>query len=50
MNGNMLMQKWFFGKSEEGEGWKGWDVIILDGNGKVASLYGLLEGVHTHSA
>jgi hypothetical protein len=47
LNANMIMQKWFFGK--DGEGWKGWDVITLDENGKVASLYGLIEGVHTHS-
>lgn len=47
LNANMIMQKWFFGK--DGEGWKGWDVITLDEDGKVASLYGLIEGVHTHS-
>lgn len=47
MNANMIMQRWFFGK--DGEGWKGWDVITLDEEGKVASLYGLIEGVHTHS-
>jgi hypothetical protein len=47
LNANMIMQKWFFGK--DGEGWKGWDAITLDEDGKVASLYGLIEGVHTHS-
>jgi hypothetical protein len=46
LNGNLIMQYWFFGQGEEG--WKGWDVIILDENDKVASFYGLLEGVHSH--
>lgn len=47
MNGNMLMQKWLFGVSEEG--WRGWDVIILNQDGKVEALYGLVEGMHNHS-
>ena len=47
MNANMIMQKWFFRK--DGEGWRGWDVIILDKDGKVEALYGLLEGAHNHS-
>ena len=46
MNCNVLMQRWFFGIGEEG--WKGWDVIILDDTKKVVSLYGLVEGVHNH--
>lgn len=41
------MQRWVFGISESG--WKGWDVIMLDGENKVASLYGLVEGMHSHS-
>ena len=46
MNGNLIMQYWYFGQGDDG--WKGWDVIVLDENGKVASFYGLLDGVHSH--
>jgi len=47
MNCNALMQRWFFGKGDAG--WKGWDIIILDENNKVTSLYGLVEGMHNHA-
>lgn len=47
MNGNVIMQYWTFGK--DNEGWKGWDVIIVGDDGKVASLYGLVNGMHNHA-
>lgn len=47
MNGNMLMQNWFFYVGNHG--WRGWDVIILNQDGKVEVLHGLVEGMHNHS-
>lgn len=43
----MIMQYWTFGK--DGEGWKGWDVILVGKDGRVESLYGLVEGMHSHA-
>lgn len=41
------MQKWWFGNTTV-EGWDGWDVGLLDDNGRVVSFYGLVQGMHSH--
>jgi hypothetical protein len=47
MEGNVLVQTWFFGKGVEG--WKGWNVLTLNNRGEVVSLHGVVEGARSHS-
>jgi hypothetical protein len=47
MEGNVLVQEWFFGKGIEG--WKGWNVLTLNNRGEVVSFHGVVEGAQSHS-
>ena len=49
VNGNVIMQFWKFGEGHDGY-WKGWDVIVVGKDGKVESLYGLVEGINNHAS
>jgi len=53
LNFNVIMQPWVFGPKagEQGaeKGMKGWDVLIVGGDGRVKELYAMIEGVSTHS-
>lgn len=48
LNGNVIMQYWTFGEGNDGY-WQGWDVIIVGEDGKVESLYGFVQGMHSHA-
>lgn len=48
LNHNVIQQAWVFGKGREGT-WKGWDVIVVGRDGKVETLYALIEGMNSHS-
>jgi hypothetical protein len=43
------MQAWVFGVVGKEPGMKGWDVIIVNDDGRVKELYALIEGVSTHA-
>jgi hypothetical protein len=47
MEGNVLVQTWFFGKGFEG--WKGWNVLTLNNRGEVVSMHGVVDGARSHS-
>ena len=48
LNSNLIMQPWVFGRAGEEPGMKGWDVIIVNDDGRVKELYAVIEGVSTH--
>ena len=48
VSGNLVQQEWVFGKGQEGA-WKGWDVILVGGDGKVETFYALVGGANSHS-
>jgi hypothetical protein len=43
------MQAWVFGVVGREPGMKGWDVIIVNEDGRVKELYALIEGLSTHA-
>ena len=43
------MQPWVYGVSGEDPGMKGWDVIILNDDGKVTELHAMINGVSTYT-
>jgi hypothetical protein len=45
---NLIMQPWIYGRVGGEAGMKGWDVIIVDDDGKVKKLYAVIEGASTH--
>jgi hypothetical protein len=45
---NLIMQPWIYGRVGGEPGMKGWDVIIVDDDGKVKKLYAVIEGASTH--
>lgn len=49
LNNNLIMQAWEYGSGGEQAGMKGWDVIQVNGEGKVKELYAMIEGVSTHA-
>lgn len=46
---NLIMQPWVFGRVGGEPGMTGWDVIIVNDDGKVKELYAVIEGVSTHA-
>jgi hypothetical protein len=49
LNYNVIMQAWVFGVVGREPGMKGWDVIIVNEDGRVKELYALIEGLSTHA-
>ena len=47
---NLIMQPWVFGVSGEDPGMKGWDIIILNDDGKVTEIHAMIEGISTYAA
>ncbi|KIM95838.1 hypothetical protein OIDMADRAFT_148820 [Oidiodendron maius Zn] len=45
---NVIMQAWIFGRRGEEPGMKGWDIIVINDDGRVKELYAMIEGVSTH--
>jgi hypothetical protein len=49
LNFGLIMQPWVHGPEGKEPGMKGWDVIIVDSEGKAKGLYAMIEGVSTHT-
>lgn len=49
LNFGLIMQSWVYGVEGKEPGMKGWDVIIVDREGKAKELYAMIEGVSTHA-
>lgn len=43
------MQPWVYGPIGEEGGMKGWDVLIVNDDGRVQELYAMIDGVSTHT-
>jgi hypothetical protein len=43
------MQAWVYGRAGEEPGMKGWDVMIVNDEGKVKELCAMIDGVSTHA-
>lgn len=50
VNFNVIMQPWTYGNVGEEPGMKGWDVLVINDDGKVKDLYAMIEGVSTHAS
>lgn len=42
------MQSWIYGRVGEEPELRGWDVLIINDNGKVKELYAMIDGASTH--
>ncbi|KIM92778.1 hypothetical protein OIDMADRAFT_149980 [Oidiodendron maius Zn] len=49
LNFNIIMQPWVYGPIGEEGGMKGWDVLIVNDDGRVQELYAMIDGVSTHT-